>query len=92
VCGDIVHEALPVLARIKIWWKTRRVPRLPPKPRLRRRLIIPIWRVSGASLWTLLVILKIFDTIEMSQRFLLDAGGLLFGFAAAIDLVKWWKH
>ena len=48
--------------------------------------------MSGAPLWVLLVILKIFETVEWSQRLILDAGGLLFGFAAAIDLVKWWKN
>lgn len=50
-------------------------PRLPPKPRLRRRIIVPLWRISGAPLWVLLLILKIFDTVELSQRFLLDVEG-----------------
>jgi hypothetical protein len=67
------------------------VPRLPPKPRLRRRIIVPLWYASGTPLWVLLVVLKLFEAFEWSQRFVLDAGGLLFGFAAVIDLVKWWR-
>jgi hypothetical protein len=81
-------------------------PRLPPKTRWRRRAVIPLWRASGAPLWVLLLVLKIFNSVDaavaqdarraegapsMVQRLLLDLGGLAFGIAAMIDLVRWWR-
>jgi hypothetical protein len=53
---------------------------------------VPIWRASGAPLWCLFVLLKISEAFDYSQRFLLDAGGLMFGVAAGIDLIKWWIY
>jgi hypothetical protein len=48
-------------------------------------------RASGAPLWVLFVLLRLSEMFDYSQRFLLDAGGLLFGAAAAIDMIRWWR-
>src|ERR1700730_19438450 len=52
-------------------------PRLPPRQRLRRKIIIRLWRASGFDLWVPLLVLKIFTWLDAIARAVKEGGGAL---------------